>query len=106
MEKVNFTKGIKMFVSPTENGFACGVIEDDWMYSGEGYMCSVIARGMMKLACDNPQDIFDQGLEGFSEDLKNKLNKKNEGKNGEDTTEQSGAKIIDIVPYFKNKKIN
>ena len=30
----------------------------------------------------------------------------NEGKNGEDTTEQSGAKIIDIVPYFKNKKIN
>ena len=50
MEKINFQKGIKLFVSPTDNGFACGVIKDEWMYSDEGYLCSVIARGMMKIA--------------------------------------------------------
>ena len=104
MEKLSFKKGIKLFVSPTKNGFACGVIEDEWMYSDEGYLCSVIARGMMKIACDNPQNIFELGMEGFSEDIKNKKSVKD---NGEDVIiEPKGAKIIDIVPYFKRKKTN
>ena len=104
MEKLNFTKGIKLFVSPTDNGFACGVIEDEWMYSDEGYLCSVIARGMMKMAVDNPQDIFEQGLEGFEQDIKNKKSVKD---NGEDETlKPEGAKIIDIVPYFNKRKLH
>ena len=104
MEKINFEKGIKLFVSPTDNGFACGVIEDEWMYSDEGYLCSVIARGMMKMAVDNPQDIFEQGLEGFEQDIKNKKSVKD---NGEDETlKPEGAKIIDIVPYFNKRKLH
>ena len=104
MEKLNFTKGIKLFVSPTDNGFACGVIEDEWMYSDEGYLCSVIARGLMKMAVDNPQDIFEQGLEGFEQDIKNKKSVKD---NGEDETlKPEGAKIIDIVPYFNKRKLH
>ena len=104
MEKLNFTKGIKLFLSPTDNGFACGVIEDEWMYSDEGYLCSVIARGMMKMAVDNPQDIFEQGLEGFEQDIKNKKSVKD---NGEDETlKPEGAKIIDIVPYFNKRKLH
>ena len=70
MEKINFQKGIKLFVSPTDNGFACGVIKDEWMYSDEGYLCSVIARGMMKIACDNPQDILNRVLKVFKKILK------------------------------------
>ena len=101
MEKINFEKGIKLFVSPTDNGFACGVIKDEWMYTDEGYLCSVIARGMMKIACDNPQDVFEQGLEGFQEDVKNK---KPPSDNGE--LKEEGATIIDIVPYFNKKKLN
>ena len=101
MEKLNFKKGIKLFVSPTDNGFACGVIKDDWMYSDEGYVCSVIARGMMKMAVDNPQDIFEQGLEGFQEDLENK---KPLPDNGE--LKEEGAEIIDIVPHFKRRKLH
>ena len=104
MEKLNFPNGIKLFVSPTENGFACGVIEDEWMYSDEGYLCSIIARGMMKMACDNPQDTFQLGLEGFSEDVKNK---KPIMDNGEDYIPKTkGAKIIDIVPYFNKRKLH
>tara|TARA_R100001015_G_C4627400_1_gene186889 strand:- start:1730 stop:2023 length:294 start_codon:yes stop_codon:yes gene_type:complete len=96
---LNFTKGIKLFVSPTDEGFACGVIKEDWMYTEEGYICSVIARGMMKLACDNPQDVFDKGLEGFEDDLKHK---KVREKNGHDT---EGAEIIDLVPFL-NKNVH
>ena len=104
MEKLNFTKGIKLFVSPTENGFACGVIEDEWMYSDDGYLCSIIARGMMKMACDNPQNTFELGLEGFSEDIQRKKSVKD---NGEDEAiEPKGAKIIDIVPYFSKRKLH
>ena len=102
MEKINFQKGIKLFVSPTDNGFACGVIKDEWMYSDEGYLCSVIARGMMKIACENPQDIFEQGLEGFQEDIKNKKPSSNNG----ELIEEGGAEIIDIVPYFNKKKVH
>ena len=73
MEKLNFEKGIKLFVSPTANGFACGVIKDEWMYTDEGYVCSVIARGMMKVAVDNPQDTFELGLEGLKNVVEEKL---------------------------------
>ena len=104
MKKLISRDGIKLLISPAENGFACIVIEDEWMYSDEGYLCSVIARGMMKMACDNPQDTFEMGLDGFGEDIKNKKFTKN---NGEDeTVKPKGAKIIDIVPYFKRKKTN
>ena len=104
MEKLNFTKGIKLFVSPTDNGFACGVIEDEWMYSDDGYLCSVIARGMMKMAVDNPQDTFELGLEGFQQDIKNKKSVRD---NGEDEIlKPEGAKIIDIVPYFNKRKLH
>ena len=56
---------------------------------------------MMKVAVDNPQDIFEQGLEGFQEDLQNK---KPPSDNGE--LREEGAEIIDIVPYFKGKKLH
>ena len=95
---VDFTKGIRLFVSPVENGFACGVVKDEWMYTEEGYICSVIARGMMKLACDSPQDVFDKGLEGFEEDIQSK-----KVENGHDAN--ASAEIIDIVPFL-NKKYN
>ena len=101
MEKINFEKGIKLFVSPTNNRFDCGVIKDEFMYSDEGYLCSVIARGMMRIACDNPQYAFDQGIEGFSDDEKNKKTLSNNGELPEE-----GANIIDIVPFLSKKKLN
>ena len=104
MEKIYFEKGIKLFVSPTDNGFACGVIKDDWMYSDEGYLCSVIARGMMKIACDNPQDVFEEGLEGFRLDLEYKKSIENTKSNGSDVLEDS--KVINIVPFINKKKLN
>jgi len=97
-DKIKLKDGVRLFVSPTDNGFACGVIEDDWMYTDEGYFCSVIARGMMKIACEKPNEVFEEGLEGFNLDIKAKDNKQNI--NGNDNN------IISIVPFINKKKLN
>ena len=73
-DKIEIKDGVRLFVSPTENGFACGVVEDDWMYTDEGDFCSVIARGMMKIAVGKPNEVFEEGLEGFKLDLESKQN--------------------------------
>ena len=101
-DKIKLKDSVRLFVSPADNGFACGVIEDEWMYTDEGYFCSVIARGMMKIACDNPQDVFEEGLEGFRLDLEYKKSIENTKSNGSDVLEDS--KVINIVPFI-NKLI-
>mgnify|MGYP003652090154 CR=1 FL=1 len=98
-DKIELKDGVRLFVSPTDNGFACGVIEDDWMYTDEGYFCSVIARGMMKMAVEKPNEVFEEGLEGFRLDVQSKESK--ESLNG-----NASAKIINIVPFINKKKLN
>ena len=102
-DKIKLKDSVRLFVSPADNGFACGVIEDEWMYTDEGYFCSVIARGMMKIACDNPQDVFEEGLEGFRLDLEYKKSIENTKSNGTDVLEDN--KVINIVPFINKKKI-
>ena len=97
-DKIELKDGVRLFVSPTDNGFACGVIEDDWMYTDEGYFCSVIARGMMKIAVDKPNEVFEEGLEGFKLDLESKQN--------EQTINGNDNNIISIVPFINKKKLN
>ena len=103
-DKIKLKDSVRLFVSPADNGFACGVIEDEWMYTDEGYFCSVIARGMMKIACDNPQDVFEEGLEGFRLDLEYKKSIENTKSNGSDVLEDN--KVINIVPFINKKKLN
>lgn len=97
-DKIEIKDGVRLFVSPTDNGFACGVVEDDWMYTDEGYFCSVIARGMMKIAVEKPNEVFEEGLEGFKLDLASKQNE--QVINGNDNN------IISIVPFINKKKLN
>jgi hypothetical protein len=99
-DKIKLKDGVRLFVSPTDNGFACGVIEDDWMYTDEGYFCSVIARGMMKIACDKPNEVFEEGLEGFRLDVQMKENK--ELINGNIKDDDNNI----IVPFINKKKLN
>jgi len=97
-DKIEIKDGVRLFVSPTDSGFACGVVEDDWMYTDEGYFCSVIARGMMKIAVEKPNEVFEEGLEGFKLDLASKQNE--QVINGNDNN------IISIVPFINKKKLN
>ena len=66
-DKVDFSKGIKIIISPTENGYACGIINEpneptDFKNDGL-YLCHVIAQGMIKFSMENPQETFDMGVD-------------------------------------------
>jgi len=52
----------------------CGVIvsSSTKMTTEQYEMCSTVARGMIKLATEEPHKVFTQGLKGFVEDRKNK----------------------------------
>jgi len=95
---------VRIFVSPADNGFACGVIDDEFIHTDEGYFCSVIARGMMKIACERPNEVFDEGMEGFRIDVEYKNAQENGQSNGKDVIED--GKVVNIVPFLNKNKLN
>ena len=98
VDKVDFTKGIKIIISPTEKGFACGVINEKLDLSSDGmYLCHIIAHGMLKFSIDHPQDAFDLGIE----QVQTKIRKDN----GQDPRFKDYDNIIDLAEIiFKRKK--
>ena len=96
--KVDFSKGVKIIVSPTVNGFACGVINEKLNLSSEGmYLCHIIAHGMLKFSVDHPQDAFDLGIE----QVQTKMRKDN----GKDQRFMGYDNVIDLAEImFKQKK--
>ena len=98
VDKVDFTKGIKIIISPTEKGFACGVINEKLDLSSEGmYLCHIIAHGMLRFSIDHPQDAFDLGME--------QLQSKPHKNNGKDPRFLDYDNVIDLAEImFKQKK--
>ena len=103
MEKVNFNKGVRIVVSPTDNGYACGIInEKKNLDKGDEslYLCHVVAQGMIKFAIENPQDVFDLGFQQMAES-------KGNVSNGEIKRFEEYDNIIDIVELLKkNRKLH
>ena len=98
VDKVDFTKGVKIIISPTEKGFACGVINEKLDLSSEGmYLCHIIAHGMLRFSIDHPQDAFDLGME--------QLQSKPHKNNGKDPRFLDYDNVIDLAEImFKQKK--
>ena len=98
VDKVDFTKGIKIIISPTEKGFACGVINEKLDLSSEGmYLCHIIAHGMLRFSIDHPQDAFDLGME--------QLQSKPHKNNRKDPRFLDYDNVIDLAEImFKQKK--
>ena len=63
-KKETFKNCIKVLISPWEKGFTCGITMDSkTQMSTEQYeLCSTIARGMIKMATQDPQTTFVYGL--------------------------------------------
>lgn len=98
MEKVNFNKGVKIIISPTENGYACGLINEIVDMKDEGiYLCHIIAQGMIKFAMAHPQETFDFGVEQVNNDDLTKTN-------GELKQLQDYDNVIDIRDLLKKRK--
>ena len=71
-KKLDITNSVQVLVAPWERGFTCGVMmtSSSKMTSENYELCSTIARGMIKLATEEPHQVFTQGLKGFAEDSK------------------------------------
>ena len=71
LDKVNF---ITIAVHPAKDGFACLVLEKDNPPSTQDYHIALtIAHGMVKMALDHPDIIFDEGMNAMANPSPNKL---------------------------------
>jgi hypothetical protein len=91
-KKYTFTPSVNISIDPTDTGFACVITEDkeESVQDEQYYMCCTIARGMVRLAVDNPELVFSEGVKYMEEEAREKEhNKRNSGK------------VIDIQEFFK-----
>ena len=91
MSKINKQfQGIQVMVYPWKKGFTCGIFSfyENIMTPEESELCSTIARGMIKMATDDPHKTFMLGMKGFSEDKRSK----------------SKSNLIDFLDYLKIKR--
>ena len=71
VDKLNF---ITIAVHPAEGGFACLVLEkDDPPLTQDYSVALMIAHGMVKMALDHPDIIFDEGVDAMMNPSPNKL---------------------------------
>ena len=71
IDKLNF---ITIAVHPAKEGFACLVLEKDNPPLTQEYNVALtIAHGMVKMALDRPDIIFDEGVDAMANPSQNKL---------------------------------
>ena len=105
--KLNITNSVQVLVAPWARGFTCGVIinSSSKMTSEQYEMCSTVARGMIKLATEEPHKVFTQGIKGFAEDRKNKSIPKNIECIAESTHDgKEEAEVIDFIEAIKERR--
>ena len=104
--KPSMTNSVQVLVAPWERGFTCGVIvsSSTKMTTEQYEMCSTVARGMIKLATEEPHKVFTQGVKGFAEDRKNKSIPKQIDCIAESTHDgQDEAEVIDFIEAVKER---
>ena len=82
---------ITITVYPAEEGFGCAVIEPKEIpLTSEYSIALTIAHGMVKMALENPNIIFDAGVESLT-------------KLGDDETNKGTVSIIDMINKKEHK---
>ena len=67
-------------------------------------MCSTVARGMIKLATEEPHKVFTQGIKGFAEDSKKKSIPKDIECIAESTHDaKEEGEVIDFMEIIKER---
>ncbi len=99
-KKIDFSKGVKIIISPAEGGYACGIINEKIDMSDDSvYLCHIVAQGMIKFAMEHPQDAFDLGLE--------QVNNLEESKtNGQIKQSKDYDNVVDITELLKKRKLH
>ena len=105
--KLNIINSVQVLVAPWERGFTCGVMmSSSSKMTSENYeLCSTIARGMIKIATEEPHKVFSQGLKGFVEDRKSKKLPKDVECIAESTHDANDeGEIIDFMEIIKERR--
>ena len=105
--KLDITNSVQVLVSPWERGFTCGILmnSSSKMTSEEYELTSTIARGMIKLATEEPHKVFTLGLKGFAEDKKNKSIPKDIECIAESTHDaEEDTDVIDFIEALKKRR--
>ena len=105
--KLNVTNSVQVMVSPWDRGFTCGILmnSSSKMTSEEYELTSTIARGMIKLATEEPHKVFTLGIKGFAEDRKNKSIPKDIECIAESTHDaEEAGEVIDFIEALKERR--
>ena len=62
LDNIDFNNAVKIYLSPTSTGFACGISDNIKINSDAMGIIMTLARGMMKLVLENPDLVFDEGI--------------------------------------------
>lgn len=103
--KISFKDSIKVLITPWDKGFTCGITMDSnaKMTTEQYELCSTIARGMIKMATQDPQSIFVYGLKGFADDKK-QPSKDNDMALNSVAEFDDEDNVIDFIEFLKHKR--
>ena len=105
--KLNIKNSVQVLVAPWARGFTCGVMmSSSSEMSSENYeLCSGIARGMVKIATEQPHKVYSEGIRGFAEDRKSKKIPKDVECIAESTHDANDeGEVIDFMEIIKERR--
>ena len=65
---------VKLYITQTEKGFSCGIIDEHLYHTNDYYVSLTLARGMLRLALNNPDMVFDEGILAMGEEMESEDN--------------------------------
>ena len=65
---------VKLYITQTEKGFSCGIIDEQLYNTNDYYISLTLARGMLRLALNNPDMVFDEGILSMGEEMESEDN--------------------------------
>ena len=65
----SFIIPVKIYITSTPNGFACGRENEEIYHSDKYYVTMTLARGLVRLLTKNPDFVFDEGILTLNEEL-------------------------------------
>tara|TARA_R100000306_G_C4263746_1_gene86611 strand:+ start:204 stop:485 length:282 start_codon:yes stop_codon:yes gene_type:complete len=65
----SFIIPVKIYITSTPTGFACGIENEEIYHSDKYYVTMTLARGLVRLLTKNPDFVFDEGISTLNEEL-------------------------------------
>jgi len=88
---IDLFSSVSVIITPHENGFTLGII--DSKPDDERDVCSYVAKGMVQVAIDEPDYLYQKGFEAFK-------------KKAEETNGKNEDNVIDLITHRDKKDLN